>query len=136
MLAAAWDWRVPCGQRRREFSDVLAAARKAAVGLNPTGGVGGGTGKASAPQTPGLPPVACRAAAFFPLLLPRSCREAWIGTGHGCTPRRRARPPGLPIPPPPRSAAAGTARCRAGRAPSTLRRPEAPRSLERNALSL
>ena len=106
--------------------------REAAVGLNLAGCLGGGIRKTSPPGTPGLPHVAGKAPAFFPLLSLQSCGEAWIGTGHGSTTRRLR----LPTPPPPRSAAAGKARCLAGRVPSTLPRLAAARSRERNAPSL
>lgn len=67
---------------------------------------------------------------------PQSCRERWNGTGRGCTTLPKAQPLGLPTLPQPHSAAAGKARCRAGRAPNALRRPVAPRSLGRSAPNL
>lgn len=128
---AARDWRVQSGPGWREFSDVLAVTSAAAVGLSWTGGAGG-TGNARPPRISEPP---SRGSHYGRLLsVPQSCGEGWIGTGRGCTTRSRAPPPGPPTQPLLRSGAAGKARCRAGRAPSTLR-PARPRILERNAPS-
>lgn len=51
--------------RWREFSDVLAAAGAAAVGLIPAGGAGGRTRRRFHPGSLNSRPAACRAAALF-----------------------------------------------------------------------
>lgn len=56
----------PGDPRWREFSDVLAAAPAAAVGLIPTGGAGGRTRRRFHPGSLNSQSAACRAALFLP----------------------------------------------------------------------